>query len=91
MQELPLVQLTPTEAARLPRGDTLRTPVYITQVQTRGPQPLTAHSKETYIAHACLTIPSSMHAARMYLCMCLLTADSSPGRITVVLSVLQIL
>jgi hypothetical protein len=30
------VQLTPTEAARLPRGDTLRTPVYITQVRTWG-------------------------------------------------------
>ncbi len=33
LEELPLVRLEPTESARLPRGGTLRTPVYVTQAR----------------------------------------------------------
>lgn len=36
LEELPLVRLEPAESARLPRGGTLRTPVYVTQARRQG-------------------------------------------------------
>lgn len=49
LEELPLVWLEPTESARLPRGGTLRTPVYVTQARHEAPgRAPPAHRQDQY-------------------------------------------